>query len=343
MQSLGLADCKGKLARVSHLSTINVQPTLSDYWVDIYARKRMVLLTMLAAGVTAALVSSVLPPLYEAKTVFYSPINITLPSYTNSDSGVVLGQAPFIPPTEEKAASIGIGILRSKDVFRKLAAEFPPNTVDSLTKNTDIKVSREFMLEVYVRPRDPAVATAIANRFSQIYQEFHANRIREHMQAIRDSAARELTEVGLRQAELRKRERPGPITNASPSTTDFLKGSTDERLRGLADRLRNVIAEASAQAQGPAVPVVVVEQAVPPVRPVFPLPILNTIVAALTGLVFGCYFALFRGMLSRSRRRRVLQQIEMPLLTKDELQYLKDLVGSGYEQQPPAFTGQAKR
>ena len=192
--------------------------------------------------------------------------------------------------------------------------------------STDIKVGREFMLEVYVRHLDPVVASEIANRFPQIYQEFNANRIREHMEAVRDAAARELTAIDQWQGELRSREGAGTQSRASPDPegSAFLEGSTDERLRALADRFRNVLAEASAQALRPSAPLVVVQRAVPPTRPVFPLPLLNAIVAALTGLVFGCYYALFCGMLARARRQRIRRQLEMPSLSQEELKDLQD-------------------
>ena len=84
------------------------QLTLSDHWMDIYDRKNLVLATVVTAALIALFASSVIPPLYEAKTVFYSPTNISVPSFTSSGAGVSLGRTPFVPPTEEKLASTGV-------------------------------------------------------------------------------------------------------------------------------------------------------------------------------------------------------------------------------------------
>lgn len=297
-------------------------PTLADYWSDIYDRRSLVAMTVATAMAVALVVSVALPPVYEAKTVFYAPINISLPSYTNSVSGATLGQAPFMPPSEEKLASSGIGILRSKDMFRRLAADFPGLGEDALRKNTDIKVSREFMLEVYVRHRNPRTAAEIANRYPGLYRGFNVAQLRTHMEAIRDAALRELTAVELRLAELRGRE--GVSGSATPSGgAAYLAGSTDERLRATVEKLRNVAAEAALQAQQPTAPLVVVETAMPPVRPIFPLLVLNVIVSAITGLALGCYYALICGMVARSRMRRIERQLDLPSLTPGELTELR--------------------
>jgi uncharacterized protein involved in exopolysaccharide biosynthesis len=293
---------------------------LSDYWADIYSRKGLIFLTAASAAGLAYFASINLPPIYEAKTIFYTPINIALPSYNNLGVAVGLGQAPFVPPTEEKLASTGVGILRSKNVFRRLASEFPSISEDSLRKNTDIKVSREFMLEVYVRDVDPQLAAAIANRFPSIYQEFQSASIRDHMEAIRQSALRELSDVELTQAEVRGRSRQP----AGDSPDMHLLGSTDERLRAVADRLRSVAGEAALQARQPTAPVVVVETAEAPRRPVFPLPVLNAMVACVTGFALGLYYALVCGMVARARRIRIERQLEMPHFSTKDLEVLRN-------------------
>jgi capsular polysaccharide biosynthesis protein len=66
------------------------------------------------------------------------------------------------------------------------------------------------------------------------------------------------------------------------------------------------------QARQPSAPVVVVEAATPPERQVFPLALLNTIVAGITGLVLGIYYALFCGYLERLRGSRIERQMQVP-------------------------------
>jgi ABC-type Fe3+ transport system permease subunit len=43
---------------------------------------------------------------------------------------------------------------------------------------------------------------------------------------------------------------------------------------------------------------------------VFPLPILNTIVAGLTGLAAGSYYALLMGYLSRLKKARIQRELD---------------------------------
>lgn len=299
---------------------MNGSPTLADYFSDIYERKMLVIITVATAMAFALAFSRLMPPVFEAKTAFYAPINVSPPSYVGPDVSTTLGQTPFMPPSEEKLASAGVGILRSRDVFRKIASEFPQLSPDVLRKNTDIKVSREFMLEVYVRNRDPKLAADIANRFPLAYREFNATQIKTYMAGIRDAALRELSAVELRIASLRGR---ASSDGGEPAAAKYLIGSTDDRLRLTAEKLRNVAAESALQAKQPTAPLVIVEQATPPGRPVFPLPILNVVVSGATGLALGCYYALICGMVARARKRRIERCIEMPSLTNAELDALR--------------------
>src|SRR4051794_25260818 len=123
--------------------------TLADYWLDIYGRKRTVLVVAGSAAAIAFGASLVMTPLYESRTGFYSPANVVVPDYTNTGTAPALAQAPYVPAADEKSASIGIGILRSRNVFEALNKEFPERSVNDILGQTDIKVSREFMIEVY--------------------------------------------------------------------------------------------------------------------------------------------------------------------------------------------------
>ena len=318
--------------------------TLYDYWMDIYRRFWLILLTTAAAAGFSWYLSASLPPLYESKTVFYLPINISVPRYTSAaDSAGSIAQSPFVPATEKKQASVGIGILRSKDVFRGLAAQFGGRSPSELEKNVDIKVSREFMLEVYVRDRDPRLASEIANAFPKIFEEFQRARIREYMLAVRAAAAKGLAAIECRIATMRAGAAspvgcgeapaadPGRGDMGSQSLDAELKGRTEDHLRLEAEKLRNRMLEASLQANEPVVPVILVETATPSERPVFPIVMLNVIVAGVTGFFAGCYYALFCGFLDRRRRTLIARELEMPSLTPDEMDRIKALGKARHE------------
>ena len=254
--------------------------TLYDYWQDIYQRKVLLLTVAISAAVFAYVVSFLLPPLYEAKVTFYSPTNITVPTYTRSDDAGHLAQAPFLPTADEKAAAVDIGILMSQDLFRNLHDRFPAREVDWLRKNVDVTVSKEFMVDIHVRDRDPKMASDIANLMPDYYREFHQRVLRSRLSTVVDTLTHQLAQ----------------------QNAEIVPALRDEMTRNLM--------EARLQMQDPPVAVVVVQTAVPPTRPVFPLPILNTIVAGVTGIAAGCYYALLMGYLSRLKKARIQREMD---------------------------------
>jgi uncharacterized protein involved in exopolysaccharide biosynthesis len=254
--------------------------TLYDYWQDIYQRKVLLLMVALSAAAFAYVISLALPPLYEAKATFYAPANIALPTYTRSDAAGRLAQAPFMPTPDEKAAAVDIGILLSQDVSRALHDLFPDREVDWFRKNVDINVSDQFMIDVHVRDRDPKMAAEVANQLPELYREFHVRALRERLQTVVDTLTRQLAQQEV------------------------------EIVQSLREEMTRNLMEAKLQLQDPPVSVVIVETGVPPTRPVFPLPILNTIVAGLTGMAAGCYYALLLGYLSRLKKARIRREMD---------------------------------
>jgi uncharacterized protein involved in exopolysaccharide biosynthesis len=257
-----------------------VPATLYDYWQDIYERKRLLLLVAISAAVFAYLISLVLPALYEAKATFYAPTNATLPTYTRSDSAGHVAQAPFLPTADEKAAAVDIGILLSEDISRALHERFPQRDVDQLRKNVAVNVSDEFMIDIHVRDRDPKLAADIANQLPELYREFHVRALRERMSAVVDTLSRQLERQDM------------------------------EIVQSLRDEMTRNLVEATLQLQDPPVSVVIVQSAVPPTRPVFPLPVLNAVVAGVTGIAAGCYYVLLMGYLARLKKARIRREMD---------------------------------
>jgi uncharacterized protein involved in exopolysaccharide biosynthesis len=72
-------------------------------------------------------------------------------------------------------------------------------------------------------------------------------------------------------------------------------------------------------------PLLVVERAVPPTRPAFPLSVLNAIAAALCGLVFGTYYALFIAQSERAAQVRRSRTAPMPAFTPQEIAEIRVL------------------
>jgi len=82
------------------------------------------------------------------------------------------------------------------------------------------------------------------------------------------------------------------------------------QMESIREEMTRNLMEAKLQLQDPPVEVVIVQSGVPPTRPVFPLPVLNTVVAALTGIAVGCYYALLMGYLARLKRARIRREMD---------------------------------
>lgn len=102
--------------------------------------------------------------------------------------------------------------------------------------------------------------------------------------------------------------------------------ATRQQLEGRLEVLRSNLAEAQLQAQNAKVPLVVVENAFPTMRPNYPLPILNAVVAGITGLILGIYAALFLGHRDRLRVARQVQGVQLPAFSDAEFVELRALL-----------------
>ncbi len=125
------------------------------------------------AGFFAYTISTLMPPVYEARSVFYLPH----PTKTSgaSDSLDALTPSALLPFPEEKSSGVNLGILRSKDIARAVQSKFPEKPLDFFIKKIDFKVSPGFAIEVYVRDRDPNIAALIANAYPKAFDDFQAN------------------------------------------------------------------------------------------------------------------------------------------------------------------------
>ncbi len=146
--------------------------TLYDYWLALYRNKAAILLVTASSALFALAFSLVLPPVYEAKASFYVPAP-ALPE-TGAQPGAPASTAPrLLPVADEKTAGVHLGILRSKDMARAVAAQFPGRDAESLGTDVDFVLGREFLIDIYARDRSPENAAAIANAYAQAYEQFH--------------------------------------------------------------------------------------------------------------------------------------------------------------------------
>jgi uncharacterized protein involved in exopolysaccharide biosynthesis len=452
---------------------------LHQHWHDVYVRRWLILLTAAAAAIAALVFSQSATPVFEAKTTFYLALSAPQPIYLGP---IPDAPAPLFPIPEEKAASLDVGILRGREVRTALAERFGLPYAE-VERRVDVTVSGEFMIDVFARGPDPALAANIANAVPEIYGAFHQRSMRSRANEVAVALDGQLTDLAKRRAgiaaalrgsrneslstadaaalarieearavaqadvnglatqiaqttarrgsldrslsaerdvyagartvdttpaldrmldrvlDLRvdlaavtdgpnsprrvaieqqiaeiedametERRRladavtrtPGSLfeelrleratTEATLAGLEAAQGSAAARLMDAQARFSNVLAASSEsggaatelaridgeaalaarnlaanrlQAANATPPIVIVEKAVPPVRPIFPLPFLNAAVAALCGLVFGTYYALFVAQSERASQIRRSREAVVPPFTPDEIDRLR--------------------
>ena len=170
------------------------QATLYDYWMALYSRKWIIFLVSISAMVFTLVISSYLPPIYEAKATLFVPANDAASSYTSS-SQQRMAQSVLKPLPDEKEAGIHIGILKSDDMVEKLRGRFPGKEPGFFKKNVDFVTSPQFFIDIYVRDLDPELAAGIANAYVGIYAEFHAGLLRDKAARTQGVLEQQLAEI----------------------------------------------------------------------------------------------------------------------------------------------------
>lgn len=151
--------------------------TLHDHLLIVWHRRHMVGLTVLAAGLSALLVSILMRPTYEASSEFF--INADLPRtspYRPNAAEPAPMAAPLVAQEFEKWYS---GLLESAAVREKVVrfavdAGVPPVAIDSnrLRSAVDVQFNRKHIVRVRVRDADPARAALIANAYPRALDRF---------------------------------------------------------------------------------------------------------------------------------------------------------------------------
>ena len=144
---------------------------LVHYWLILYRRRMLVAATFVSALAFSLILSLVLPATYEAKAVMFVPSVDSRVSFTSESNSGGLTQTPLFPAPDDQVAALHIGILKSKALAREVVAEFPKKGMDSLRKDVDVVMNSYYLLEVYVRDRNPKLAADVANAYPRYFNE----------------------------------------------------------------------------------------------------------------------------------------------------------------------------
>ena len=150
---------------------------LDDYWLAIYRQRWIILLVILASGALAWWLSKKIEPRYEASASFYVPSDVTRAATPGGAGDEGRARLPGGSIGEAKGY---VALLQGGDATRKIGQEFG-KTPAQLYRTVDFVVSRQGIIKVYVRDRDPEVAAKLANRYVAYFNEFHTTAIEDEL------------------------------------------------------------------------------------------------------------------------------------------------------------------
>ena len=147
------------------------EKTLLDYWLVLYRRKVAIFIVTISAMVTALILSKTLHPVYEGKAVFFVPKEPDIATFFAPPGGTI-GRSPLAPDPSEDPNAPYIGILKSKAMKNLIQKEFPHKTnMDLSITDVDFTLTDEYMIEIYVRDRNPRLAADIANAYVKYFRQ----------------------------------------------------------------------------------------------------------------------------------------------------------------------------
>ena len=140
--------------------------TLSDYWLILYRRKKTIYLIIVVAMLSAVVLSYILPGTYEAKSVFFIPRQTQDFSFYSAGSQGAIRSRLEPQPQEEPHAPY-IGMLKSSTIIDLIREVYSQKTFGRFKRDIDFVLNDEYMIEVYVRDKDPKLAADIANAYPE--------------------------------------------------------------------------------------------------------------------------------------------------------------------------------
>ena len=169
---------------------------LDDYWLAIYRQRWIILLVVVASTALAWWLSRRIEPRYEASASFYVPVDISrLGGATAMDEG--RARLPGANMGETKGY---VALLEGGDANRKIAGELG-KTSEQLYRNVDFVATRQGIIKVYARDKDPVLAAKLANRYVTYFNEFHTTSMEDDLARTLARLATERRLVSDRQRE----------------------------------------------------------------------------------------------------------------------------------------------
>jgi uncharacterized protein involved in exopolysaccharide biosynthesis len=142
------------------------QKTLLYYWLVLYKRKKEIIIITFISLCVALVLSKLLPPVYEAKAIFYVPASSPALTYLSPTSVDRMARDATMPTPKEDVFGPYIGLLKSRKIAEYVHKDFPQKRTEKmLLSDIDFELTDEFLLKIYSRDRDPVLSANIANAY----------------------------------------------------------------------------------------------------------------------------------------------------------------------------------
>ncbi len=285
--------------------------TFYDYWLVVYRRRVLVFLTVASAVLTAYFVSARLTPVYRAETEFF----VTQDGRSGglpAKGGVLSSLASVVQPALQKESmKYYKGLLESGAIAERVKEQVGDVELDRLAGKVDISATSTNLMRVRVRDPDPARAARIANAFPKALNGFLLASSRQATERSLATVRKQIseTEAALDQSLKRLEAFLAEIKNPAATAETKLQEENLRRevalhrraLENLLDNYQNL----QARVETPADKVVVVTRGAAPKTPIFPLPVVNALIAAVLGLIGGIYLAFLVNYIAELRAARL--------------------------------------
>jgi uncharacterized protein involved in exopolysaccharide biosynthesis len=145
--------------------------TLYDYLFVLYKRRIGIVIIVVSSVITAGAMGYLLPPKYQAKALFYVVGKPDTISFVTSSGADDTKRVPLLPVPSEDYQAIFIGFLKSRSLMEAVGEQYK-KSYSEIKKNTDIRISNEYLIEVYVRDKNRVEAANIANYYPKALDNF---------------------------------------------------------------------------------------------------------------------------------------------------------------------------
>lgn len=280
--------------------------TFADYWSAMYRHRYAILVVLLSSTIFAWVISKHIPPRYEAEAIFYVPADATRSSGDRETPAVAL------PTGDRDGARAQGSILRTRDALAKMHEAFPDKSISDIGRDLDVVAARNSLISVYVRDKDPKVAADMANGFIALFNTIGTAATARDAVTSLDKILGELRSVSDRLEQGWVEQRSLEDRHSKLPDVVAKLNQVNREIDGLKDyqaSLRVVEESLRKKLLQPRQSAVVVQQAEPPAAPVFPIPIINTIVAGIFGLVVGVFYAFTLDYMQHNREVSRLRRI----------------------------------